>query len=173
MCHQMIMGAGKTTVVAPLLALLLADGKTLTMQAVPHALLEMSRNVMREKFSAVVRKPVFTFYFDRFMSIDSALYRKISKSREMKAVVIASPTSVKSFILKFVEMMRNLEHEKNSGKDRSNTVGSSMLRGLGFMANQAKKAVGKSYNEVSLGETFYCTGERSEQITKTKPRKRG
>ena len=28
-CHQMIMGAGKTTVVAPLLALILADGKSL------------------------------------------------------------------------------------------------------------------------------------------------
>jgi hypothetical protein len=32
-CHQMIMGAGKTTVVGPLLALLLADGNTLVMQA--------------------------------------------------------------------------------------------------------------------------------------------
>jgi hypothetical protein len=32
MCHQMIMGAGKTTVVAPLLALILADGKRLVTQ---------------------------------------------------------------------------------------------------------------------------------------------
>lgn len=28
LCHQLIMGAGKTTVVTPLLALLLADGQT-------------------------------------------------------------------------------------------------------------------------------------------------
>ena len=29
MCHQMIMGTGKPTVVVPLLALILADGKSL------------------------------------------------------------------------------------------------------------------------------------------------
>lgn len=31
-CHQMIMGAGKTTVVGPLLCLMLADGKRLVTQ---------------------------------------------------------------------------------------------------------------------------------------------
>ncbi len=31
-CEQMIMGGGKTTVVAPLLALMLADGRTLVVQ---------------------------------------------------------------------------------------------------------------------------------------------
>jgi hypothetical protein len=52
MCHQMIMGAGK-------------DGKSLVTQVVPHALLDFSRGVMREKFAAVVRKPIFTFSFSR------------------------------------------------------------------------------------------------------------
>ena len=55
--HQMIMGGGKTTVIGPLLALLLADRKSLVVQVVPLALLEMSRSVMREKFSAVIHKP--------------------------------------------------------------------------------------------------------------------
>ena len=32
LCHQLIMGAGKTTVIAPLLALLLGDGNTLVTQ---------------------------------------------------------------------------------------------------------------------------------------------
>ena len=59
MCHQMIMGAGKTTVVGPMLALLTADGSTLVVQVVPHSLLEMSRAVMREKFSAVIKKAVY------------------------------------------------------------------------------------------------------------------
>ena len=40
---QMIMGAGKTTVVAPLLALMLADGESLVLSVVPRALVEMSR----------------------------------------------------------------------------------------------------------------------------------
>ena len=42
-CQQLIMGAGKTTVVCPLLALMLADGARLVMQVVPRALLEFSR----------------------------------------------------------------------------------------------------------------------------------
>jgi hypothetical protein len=42
---QMIMGAGKTTVIAPLLALMLGDGESLVLSVVPKALLEMSRNV--------------------------------------------------------------------------------------------------------------------------------
>ena len=111
MCHQMIMGAGKTTVVAPLLALMLADGKSLVTQVVPHALLEMSRGVMREKFAAVVRKPVFTFSFDRGTPVTRDMYMKLVKARDAKAVICATPTSIKSFMLKFVEMMRHI-HQK-------------------------------------------------------------
>ena len=103
MCHQMIMGAGKTTVVTPLLALMMADGKSLVTQVVPHALLEFSRSVMREKFAAVVRKPIFTFSFNRGTTITRDLYLKLCKARDSKAVICATPTSVKSFMLKFVE----------------------------------------------------------------------
>ena len=39
------MGAGKTTVIAPLLALMLGDGESLVLSVVPKALLDMSRNV--------------------------------------------------------------------------------------------------------------------------------
>ena len=68
-CRQMLMGGGKTTVVAPLLALLLADGKSLVMQVVPHALLEFSRDTMRGRFTALIQKTVFTFRFDRFTEV--------------------------------------------------------------------------------------------------------
>lgn len=112
MCHQMIMGAGKTTVVTPLLALMLADGKSLVTQVVPHALLEFSREVMRSKFAAVVRKPIFTFTFSRGTVITRDLYLKLCKARDIKAVICATPTSVKSFMLKFVEMMKILEEKK-------------------------------------------------------------
>ena len=56
MCHQMIMGAGKTTVGAPLLSLILADGYSLVSEVVPQALLEFSRSTLRERFSGVIRK---------------------------------------------------------------------------------------------------------------------
>ena len=40
------MGDGKTTVIAPLLALILADGYSLVCSCMPSALLEMSRAVL-------------------------------------------------------------------------------------------------------------------------------
>ena len=46
--YQMIMGAGKTTVIGPLLALILADGQRLITQICPSALLEMTRGVLRK-----------------------------------------------------------------------------------------------------------------------------
>jgi hypothetical protein len=48
------MGGGKTTVVSPLLTLILGDGKHLVLQVVPPALLEFSRGVLR----STVREPV-------------------------------------------------------------------------------------------------------------------
>ena len=115
MCHQMIMGAGKTTLVTPLLALMLADSKSLVTQVVPHALLDFSRGVMREKFAAVVWKPVFTFSFNHGTR---DLYLKLCKACDSKAVICATPTSVKSFMLKFVEMMKILEEKSSSSKQR-------------------------------------------------------
>lgn len=109
MCHQMIMGAGKTTVVGPMLALLTGDGSTLVVQVVPHSLLEMSRSVMREKFSAVIKKAVYTFKFDRFMKVDSAVIDKLRKARDTASVVCANPTAIKSFYLKFIEIMHYID----------------------------------------------------------------
>ena len=60
------MGEGKTTVISPLLALLLADGSQLLMQIVPAPLLAFSLGVLRSVFgSGALRKPVWTFAFDR------------------------------------------------------------------------------------------------------------
>ena len=60
---QMLMGGGKTTVVGPMLALLLADGKTLVVQTMPLALLEQSKATLRATFSSIIRKcePISSF----------------------------------------------------------------------------------------------------------------
>jgi len=158
MCHQMIMGAGKTTVVAPLLALILADGKSLVTQVVPHALLEMSRSVMREKFAAVVRKPVFTFAFDRGTPITKDLYMKLVKARDSKAIICATPTSIKSFMLKFVEMMMVLENEK-SGVNWSKKKESGGLFGgisLSSIARKFREASVVTEMKVDPEDAFYC-----------------
>ena len=155
MCHQMIMGAGKTTVVTPLLVLMLADGNSLVTQVVPHALLEFSRGVMREKFAAVVRKPVFTFSFDRSTPITRELYLKLCKARDSKAVVCATPTSVKSFMLKFVEMMRHLEEKKFGGHEKG---------GGGFFSAFSLSNFAKRFRDQSIvlemkvnpEDVYYC-----------------
>lgn len=151
MCHQMIMGAGKTTVVTPLLALMLADGKSLVMQVVPHALLEFSRGVMREKFAAVVRKPVFTFSFDRSTPISRDLYLKLCKARDSKAIVCATPTSVKSFMLKFVEMMRYLEEKKYGGRQKKGGFFS-----LSNIARRFKDSSVIMEMKVNPEDVYYC-----------------
>ena len=63
--HQMIMGAGKTTVIGPLLALMLADGSRLVTQVCAAPLLQMTRSQMRQKFSNVINKRIYTLSFDR------------------------------------------------------------------------------------------------------------
>jgi hypothetical protein len=49
--QQMIMGAGKTTVISALLVLMLADEESSVFLAVPPSLLAQSRDIMRLRFS--------------------------------------------------------------------------------------------------------------------------
>ena len=51
LCHQMLMGEGKTTVISPLLALLIGD-TALVIQIVPPQLLTFALNVLRSCFAA-------------------------------------------------------------------------------------------------------------------------
>ena len=156
MCHQMIMGAGKTTVVTPLLALMLADGKSLVTQVVPHALLEFSRGVMREKFAAVVRKPVFTFAFSRGTTITKDLYLKLCKARDSRAVICATPTSVKSFMLKFVEMMKILEERKfGSARRKVDSGGIFGAFSLSAIAKRFRDSVEIVETDVNPQEVYY------------------
>jgi hypothetical protein len=111
LCHQMIMGAGKTTVVGPLLMMMLADGHKLLMQVVPPALLEFSRGIARERFSALLRKPIYTFSFDRFHGIEFSLLNKLQEARDTAAVIVTTPAAIKAFYLKFVEVVHLLDQK--------------------------------------------------------------
>ncbi|DAZ97871.1 TPA: LOW QUALITY PROTEIN: hypothetical protein N0F65_003298 [Lagenidium giganteum] len=116
--QQMIMGAGKTTVVGPLLTFILADKTHLVTHVMPTALLEQSRQVLRGRFSNVVlRKKVFTFEFDRSVADDPALavklFEKLNRARLQGDVVCASPESIKSLMLKVVELLHSLEESSD------------------------------------------------------------
>jgi hypothetical protein len=85
----------------------------LALQVVPPALMDFSAGVLRERFSAVIRKPVFTFSFDRYSHITPQLLSKLMTARNLRAVVVAAPSSVKAFMLKFIEIIHNLNRQKN------------------------------------------------------------
>ena len=111
--QQMIMGAGKTTVVGPLLALILANGESLVSQVMPTALLEQTRNIMRSRFSTIITKRVYTFEFSRGIDenlefIDDML-SKLETARKHGSVVCAPPEAIKALLLKFVEYSHSLE----------------------------------------------------------------
>lgn len=108
---QLIMGQGKTTVIGPLVCLMLADGNNLVAEVVPAALLEFSRSVLRKTFSAVIRKRVYTFFFERSSQISPATRVKLERARRTAAVVVTTPTCVKSAMLKYFEALDILADE--------------------------------------------------------------
>jgi hypothetical protein len=129
--RQMIMGAGKTSIIAPMLALLLADGKTLVVQIVPDALLPQSRSEMTKRFTSCIRKRVETLEFMRPKppaegspsEIAKALrtrrkaYRTIlAMLRQVcteRGVVVTTSGAIKSMFLHYIDLLFRLQSPKN------------------------------------------------------------
>ena len=127
----MIMGAGKTSTILPLLALFLADGVQLMMQVVPMPLLAFTRALMRERFSSFVTKPVFTFGFERASTVDEELLHKLEAAVKRRAVVISHPAALKSFALRFIELMHTLDYmSRAEPAARSQNVFEKMAAGI-------------------------------------------
>ena len=109
MVKGMLMGEGKTTVVGPLLALMLADGRRLVVQCCPPALLEFSRSIQRSTFSSIMYKRIFTLTMERSSKVDAKLYNKLSNALHTSGIVISTPTAIKSIQLKFIELLAAIE----------------------------------------------------------------
>jgi hypothetical protein len=99
---QMLMGGGKTTVVGPMLALMLGDGKMLVLQTMPQALLEQSKATLRATFSAIMRKRVFTLVFERSSELGWGTVEKLHAARRNRGVVLCTASTLKSIQLKLV-----------------------------------------------------------------------
>jgi hypothetical protein len=123
-CQQMIMGAGKTTVIGPLLALCLADGERLVTQVMPTSLLEFTRGIMRSAYASIVPKRIFTLEFARDCADSGAdarrLFQKLDMVRRHRGIVCAAPECVKSLVLKFVEQLHVLESEHSAANATDN-----------------------------------------------------
>jgi len=76
---------------------------------------------------------------------------KLCKARDSKAIICATPTSVKSFMLKFVEMMRHLERSKTGGKEATSGF---------FLSRIAQRFRAQSVvTELTVNpeDVYYCT----------------
>ena len=122
---QMIMGAGKTCVVSPLLSLILPEvcrlegTRSLVIQVVPPALLDFSRGVMRSTLSNAFGKLVCTLLFERCDTINSKIIMKIKNAAESGAVIVTTPSSLKSLMLKFVENTVDFGNPRNRQRRES------------------------------------------------------
>lgn len=93
-----------------MLALLFSEPKKLVLQVVPPALLEFSRGVMRSALGSTLGLHVYTFSFSRSDGVDGRLCSKLSRAAQEGAVVMTTPTALKSLMLKFIENLTDIKH---------------------------------------------------------------
>jgi hypothetical protein len=103
-------GGGKSTTIAPLLSLLLVDGKTLIVLVVPEQLLDMSATVTRAAFGPTIPTPVLNFAFERSGSDDMqkqlrSILRKLIFTRESGGVTCTTPAAIKSLFLTYIDRL--------------------------------------------------------------------
>lgn len=97
---------------------MLADGKAFVGQVVPAALLEFTRSVLRKTFSTVFHKRIYTLFFDRSTEVTTDLCDKLEEAVRKRAVVISTPTCMKSIMLKYFEALDILCDEARPTQQR-------------------------------------------------------
>jgi hypothetical protein len=141
----MFSSTGKTTVITPLLCLMLANGSRLITVICPKALLEMSRTVLGECFSVILVKRIRMFLPSLFLSvlfpspspspllcslsfsdtlnfdrttgeqkknlsgILDRMFTTLERARLMRNIVICSPETIKSMLLKYIDLLQSVE----------------------------------------------------------------
>lgn len=147
----------ESAVVAPLLALFFADGARIATAVAPRSLIEMTRNVYRSQFSApVVLRPVFTLEFQRTTQVTTALVRRLEFARDARAVVVAAPSSIKAFVLKYIELQHASLQEKMELESQSS--------GQGFFEKVKDVALGDSRRRVAELKRRESARERESEL---------
>lgn len=62
---------------------------------------------MRETFSAIMVKRIYTLEFDRSTKVKPAMRRSLENAAANRGVVVATPTTLKSIMLSYLEV-RNM-----------------------------------------------------------------
>merc|ERR1712050_306011 len=82
-------------------------------QVVPPQLLEFSRSRLRETFSSIMQKRIYTFHFDRSSKIDPGTFQKFQNAIQTAGVIVTTPASLKSLMLKYVECLTYVADENS------------------------------------------------------------
>ena len=147
---QMLMGEGKTTVVAPLLALVLADGQRSVAICVPAPLIPQTRDVLSRTFGRIWPRRVTEFEFDRLsVPVEGrsvqishmrlrALGRLLRRGRLEGAVVLCTPATLQSMQLKCIELMA--ASDRKVGIDAANAAIEARDADRGDKASEAAAA---------------------------------
>lgn len=105
------MGHGKTTVIAPLLALMLASRDALVTVCVPDALVGMSQRALAAALGGLWRRRVASVAFSRHSLGDvdpvggaRRLRRRLELARRLCAPVVATASTLKALVLRVVEL---------------------------------------------------------------------
>ena len=104
---QVNMGEGKTSVIIPICAAALANGNQLVRVVVPKALIPQTLDVLTDRLSGLVNKPVYHLTFSRDdtnIEVDNK-NEALRKLKNDRGIVIAQPEHVLSLKLACVESL--------------------------------------------------------------------
>jgi hypothetical protein len=79
LCHQMLMGSGKTTVVGPLVAMIVAESGSLVTSVVPASLLTFAQSVLKSTLVSTLHRRVLTLHFSRYTKVRG---RRVERAHE-------------------------------------------------------------------------------------------
>eukprot|EP01043_Picozoa_sp_COSAG02_P005120 COSAG02_NODE_137_length_34526_cov_94.448079_13_plen_4296_part_00 len=114
--RQMLMGAGKSSVVSPLLGLILADGVQLVTVVVPQPLIEQAVSMLKQVIASMFQRRLARFFFSRstlgtdlslMLSEAQHIHQKLRDACEAGSVVVTTGASIKALLLKVVELMES------------------------------------------------------------------
>lgn len=161
---EMIMGSGKSKVLLPLLALLRADGKTISMLIVPETLLESVASDTEQILSRSFGQELHYLHFDRntvFAPYSlKAILQEIKIVQTNKECLIMTQSSLQSLILKFVEA--NIKDSLKGVKTISPMV-SQMREILNLLGTDTQSIIDEADSVLSvITQMCYGVGDQSE-----------
>jgi len=75
----------------------------------------MSRTRMRETFAAIMVKRIYTLEYDRSTKVKPSMRRSLENAAANRGVVVATPTTLKSVMLSYVEVLQQLKEAHAEG----------------------------------------------------------